>query len=142
MPGKKKPKIPTNPADCADLLYTTREKRLALQKDITAYEELETTLKDYFINTMSKKSTGISGSVANVQLEKKVIPTVEDWPKFYAHIKKTGQWDLMQKRVADTAVQERWDAKKEVPGVGRFNVIKVSCTKLKKNVKGIRGKRK
>jgi hypothetical protein len=55
---------------------------------------------------------------------------VEDWPKLYAHIKKTGEFELMQRRLGETAVKERWDADKQVPGVGRFTAKKVSCTRV------------
>jgi hypothetical protein len=137
----QKPSIPKEPAECADLLYVTREKRLALQRKIEEYELLESTLKDFFINTVSKKSTGVAGRVARIQLENKTIPTVTDWPKLYAHIRKTGNWELLQKRVSEGAVTERWDSDHEVPGVGRFNVVKVSCTAVRKNVKGLGGKK-
>ena len=50
--------------------------------------------------------------------------------KFYAHLKKTGDFELLNRALNRAAVNERWAAHKQVPGVGKFHVKKVSCTKL------------
>jgi len=126
-----KPPIPKSAAQCADLLYKTREERLALQKQVEKLETLESTLKDFFINSLSKDSTGVAGRIARVQVNPKPVPIVEDWDKLYTYIKRTGQFDLMQKRLSTTAVEERWEAKKQVPGIGRLQAKTVSCTLLK-----------
>lgn len=132
--GKEKPlKLPKSPAQCADLLYKTRDQRLKAQKAVDKLQVLETALKEYFINNLDanvKDSTGVAGKLARVQITRDTIPTVEDWPKFYQHIKKTGSFELLQRSVSVSAVRERWDDKKEVPGVGKFSIKKVSCTKL------------
>jgi hypothetical protein len=125
-------KLPTSPGACADLLYNTRQDRLTLQKQVEKLQALETQIKEHFITTLSKaksKETGVIGKIACVEIDTKPVPVVEDWDKFYAHIAKTKNFELMQRRVNDTAVKERWEAKKEVPGVGRFNAVTVSCTK-------------
>jgi len=36
----------------------------------------------------------------------------------------------MQKRLIDGAIKERWEAGKEVPGVGHFNAVSVSINKV------------
>ncbi len=60
----------------------------------------------------------------------KQVPQVKDWDKFYAFVKKTGQFDLVQRRLADTAIRERWDNGKEVPGVEAFGAVSVSLNRL------------
>lgn len=125
-------KMPKTDGARADLLYITRAARYKLQHEVAKLEAIESAIEEYFINNLStKESTGVAGKVGRVQVQPKVVPVVEDWPKFYAHIKKTGEFELMQRRVAEGAVKERWDAKKQVPGVGRFNAKKVSCTAVK-----------
>jgi hypothetical protein len=124
-------KIPKTLGACADLLYTTREERLALQKQIDELAERESMLKEHVINNLPKSNaTGVSGKVANVRVETKTIPQVQDWEKFYQYISKNKAFDLLQRRVNDKAIQERWEAKKTVAGVGTFDVVKVSCTKV------------
>lgn len=131
MPREKQIKIPKDPAACADLLYSTREKRHVVQHEVEQLKELEGALEEFFVNRMGKGTTGIAGRVARVQISTTTKPVVENWDAFYAHIRKTGAFELMQRRVSEKAVEERWEDKKSVPGIGKFNVKKVSCTKLK-----------
>ena len=89
------------------------------------------TLEEHFIETLAVgESSGVQGLHSRVQVTESVIPAVENWEKFYAHIKKTGSFELLNRAVNRAAVAERWDAKKQVPGVTAFHAKKVSCTKL------------
>ena len=131
-PVKKKagPKLPKTLAECADLLYKTREERYKVQKVAAQMEALEKAIKERLINELPKgEAHGIMGRMAKVEIDTEVVPTIEDWTKFCAHLKKTGDFDLIQHRLSPTAVAERWENKKTIPGVGKFNVKKVSCTK-------------
>lgn len=123
--------LPRTPGECADLLYRTREARLAVQRQIDKLSKAESKLQEYFIETLPKSSsTGLAGRVARVQIEMRTVPTVEDWAKFYAHVKRTGEFELLQRRLNEGAVRERWEEGEKVEGVGTFNAKKVSCTKL------------
>jgi hypothetical protein len=68
--------------------------------------------------------------MARVQITESVVPNLEDPVKFYAFLKKTGDFELLNRALNRAAVNERWAARKQVPGVGKFHVKKVSCTKL------------
>jgi hypothetical protein len=122
--------LPPTAAECADLLYKARERRLELDHESERVKGLESKLQDWFITNLSTKQTGVAGQVARVQVEPKNVPQVEDWDKLYAYIKRTGAWELLQRRLGEAAVKERWDAKKQVPGVTVFHAKKVSCVKL------------
>lgn len=127
----KKFVIPKQLAQCADLLYETREARLALQKDVDALEDQEKQLREHIINNLPKsQATGVAGKVARATIVMKIVPQVQDWDKFYAHIKKTGDFELMQKRIGTKAIEERWENKKKVPGVEPFNAVTVSLNKV------------
>lgn len=129
--AKKSFDIPKTLGACADALYTTRQERLVEQKDIKLYEEFEKRLKEHIITELPKSdSTGVSGKVANAKVISDVIPTAEDWDKLYAYIKKNNRFDLLQRRLNEQAVMEMWEEGKEIPGVGRFNVLKISVTKV------------
>lgn len=127
-----KPKyvFPKTMGACADKLFETKARRLAMQKEVDAIEDEEKALKEHIINTLPKSDTGAAGKLARVTVVNKTLAQVTDWPAFYAYIKKTNQFDLMQRRVSDTAVFERWDNKKEVPGVGKMTVTSVSLNKI------------
>lgn len=123
--------LPKTDAACADLLYLTREARLQLQRQCERLEKGEKAIQEHFINTLHKNnSTGIAGMLARVQINIKPIPTVEDWPALQKYIKTNDAFDLLQRRLNESAVKERWEAKVELPGVTVFQAKKVSCTKL------------
>lgn len=124
-------KPPKSLAKCADMLYETRQARLALGKQVEELQKKETLLKDHLIEHLPKgDASGISGKVARVSILLKAKPTVEDWDSFYAYVKKTGAFELLQRRLSETAVKERWDDDKVVPGVGKFNYVDVSLGKV------------
>ena len=123
------------PGALADLLYGLEQltKQVAVLaapiSDIVGPKVKE--VEDHFINILPVgELSGVQGRAARVQITESPVPTVEDWEKFYAHIKKTGSFELLNRAVNRAAVKERWDARKQVPGVGRFISKKVSCTKL------------
>jgi len=123
--------LPALPAARVDLRYAVERQRLAVQKCAEALKEIETELNNWFIENLPKEqSSGLAGQQARIQLKTKIMPQVEDWNKLYKHIQKTGEFELLQRRLGDGAIKERWEAKKDVPGVGHFNAITVSCTKL------------
>jgi hypothetical protein len=44
-------------------------------------------------------------------------PVVGDWGALYAYIKTTGAWELLHKRISQTAIRERWQEGTDVPGI-------------------------
>lgn len=129
---KRKLKVPKSLAAAADALYTTKQERLAAQKEIAPLSEFEKALKEHLINNLPKsQAEGISGQTANAKIVRKEIPFIEDEKKVLAFAKKAGNEDLIKISVNMEAVQARWDEGKVVPGVGKHTVVTVSSTKLK-----------
>ena len=107
-----------------------RAKRLKLQKAVTALENQEKALKMQVMDALRKsKNKAVSNGERLFQLETSDEPTVEDWTKLQAHIQKTGEFDLLYRRVNNAAVKERWEVKARVPGVGKIPVDTLSDTK-------------
>jgi hypothetical protein len=128
-PAKPKYKWPKSMGVCADKLYDLRQKRLAQQKIVDELEAEEKALKEHIINTLPKSET--SGvAVARVTITSKDVPQVENWDLFYKHVKKTGEFELMQRRLSDSAINERWEQGKKIPGVKSFTVVSVSLNKV------------
>lgn len=128
---KRKLKMPKTLAGCADALYQTKKDRLAAQKEIEPLAQFEKDLKEYLINNLPKsEARGVSGQQANAKIVTKDIPRVEDEKAFMAFAKKKGNEDLVKIVPNMEAIQERWEAKKTVPGVKAFTVVTVSSTKL------------
>lgn len=124
-------KFPKAMGACADKLFELRNKRLAMQKEVDAVAAEETALKNHIIENLPKsEASGVAGKLARVTVVTKQIPQVKDWDAFYKYVKKTGSFDLMQKRLTDAAIKERWEAGKEIPGVEHFNAVSVSINKV------------
>lgn len=124
-------KVPKTLQAAADELYRVGAEKTAANKLVKDLEKFENQIKKFMTEEMERrKITVIGGKLAKIELKPKKIPTVEDWPKFYAFVAKTKSWDLLQKRLSEPAIRERWDDNKQIPGVGRFPITKVSCTKL------------
>lgn len=124
-------KLPKSLAACADLLYETRAKRLEIQKQVDELAKQESALREHLIANLPKsEATGVAGKVARATIVTDTKPRVVDWDAFRAYVSKHKAFELLQKRVSDEAIQERWDAGKEIPGVERFQVVKVSLNKV------------
>lgn len=118
----------------ADLLYEIEKAELKAARDtFKQLEKFVSKLEAWFIEQFEDDDQkGVTGKTARVEVKSKDCATVEDWDKFYTHIKKKGEFDLLNRAVNQKAVQERWDQKKQVPGVGKFVKRVLSITKVKK----------
>lgn len=121
--------FPKSLGACADLLYEKRQTRLAADKAAAALKEEEQALVNHIIDTLPKDSGGAVGKTHKVIVLTEVKQQVKDWDLFWPWVAKNKAWDCLQKRISDGAVQARIDAKKVVPGVEPFNVVKISLTK-------------
>lgn len=133
MAGVKKKtfKIPKTLGACADRLYETRQKRLAMQKEVDEVEAEEKALREHIIQTLPKsEASGVAGKVARVTVVTKDVPQVKDWDAFYKYVSRTKSFDLLQRRLGETAVKERWENGKKIPGVEAFTVVSVSLNKV------------
>lgn len=132
--GDAKPskfKIPKTVGACADLLLDLRTQKAVAQKVVDEIDEKIKALQSHLIETLPKSDqTGAVGKVAKALVKVTQEPAVQDWDAFYVHVAKTKSWDLLQRRLSSPAIKERWEAGKQVPGVGTFPVVKVSVTKL------------
>ena len=108
----------------------TAIKKMAITREAEALALRRKALETYLIDTLpASDADGICGKVTRATIKSKRVPTLKDWSKFTAFVKKTGKFELMQRRLSVEAVQEIWDAKKQVPGVEGFTVKKLSITK-------------
>lgn len=137
-------KMPKTLAACADKLYTTREERLSLNKNVEEFKAVEGALKTHIIDNLPKSNaTGITGRLAGVTISTKDIPQPDDWHKLYkgivdsylAHVKKkTGNedsaFDILNRALSTSTVEERINNGAVVPGVKFFKAVTVSISKV------------
>lgn len=138
--AKKKAKAefkpPKNLAQCADMYYTKREARLALEKQVAAIQAEESACREYLIANLPKSdASGIAGKVCRVAVENKMTAQVQDWDALHAYIHKNvgknpGLWGMLQRRVNESMIKEIWESGKKVPGVEPLDVPVLRCNKL------------
>lgn len=123
-------KLPSTLGACADLWHDIREERLRLQKLVDAEEAKETTIREHFLRTLSDSEGGAVGLRYKVTKDRGTKPVVKDWDAFWKYVLKNKATEFLQRRVSDGAIQERWDAGKQIPGVEPFQYVKFSLTKV------------
>ena len=108
--AKKKAAVRIDPAlaRLVDELYATRAARYLLQQQAARKKEREGEIRKALIVALPKfGATGLAGKLARAQLESEPIFVVEDWAKFYKYVQKTGEFELLQRRLAEGALAER-----------------------------------
>ena len=58
-----------------------------------------------------------ANEVASVSIKEETVPDVHDWDALYEHIKQTGDFSLIQRRVSSTAYSELLKLGENVPGL-------------------------
>lgn len=124
-------KFPKSLGACADLLYTIREKRLAADKAAAALKADETALINHIIDNLDKESSGAIGKHHKVRVVVKQKPQIKDFEELTKWVKKTGRFDVFQRRLSEQAIMDTLAQPKSkgVPGVELFNAVTVSLTK-------------
>lgn len=129
-------KAPKTLAECGDQLYSIREQRLAMQKQVDELQAQETFLREHLINTLPKSNaTGVAGKLVRVSIESKTVYQAKDWDAIRLYIKghaakNPGVWGLMNKALNQATIKEMYESGKKVPGIESLEVKVVSMNKL------------
>lgn len=116
-----------------DGLYSAREKRLELARQVDALKEEERGIKTLIMERLADmKSSKAAGQFATASISTKTEPLVEDWKKAYKYIHDKKAYHLLHQRIASRAWAELHDAGVTVPGIAAVAVKDLSLTKLTK----------
>ena len=125
-------KMPTTIGTTIDLLWSLREARKSAEAAVNEIKEKEAAVEAHLMNNFDRSGLdGAKGKYGLATLKHSTVADVTDWPAFYRYIQKNKAWELLQKRPAITAIRERWDANKSIPGVEPKEVVQLSLTKVK-----------
>jgi hypothetical protein len=75
--------------------------------------------------------TSIGGTMARCAIVHKTVPQVVAWDELYQHIMRTGEFDLLHRRVGEAAVKARWESGVDVPGISAVDVNDLSVTRVR-----------
>jgi len=114
-----------------DRLYRLREERQALSKRVDLLKKEESALKEHLIQSISKERLqGARGRTAQFNFKPISRPTIEDMVRVCRwQVTKAGVI-VLQRRLNEATVNALWEDGKATPGIGTFDDIKVSLTRL------------
>ena len=67
---------------------------------------------------------------ASVSINQDTVPEVVDWDAFYAYVKATDDFSLLQRRVSSTAYKELRKLGEEVPGLQPREIRRINFRSL------------
>ena len=133
----KMPKLPKNLGGCVDLYYDLRQERLEAERAAEALKKREVFVYEHIINNIPKGDGGAVGKRFKAIRTETPIYSIDDDTEFYAFIKKTGDFSLLNRAINQKAVRERLEDPKfvkkyggKVPGTKKFTKIGLSVTKV------------
>jgi len=91
-------------------------KRQAMTKEVNLLEKEEKRLAELILPNVPQIGEVVLGG-ATFRRKIKVKPMVGDWAAFYEYIRSNNAFDLLHRRITDTAVKLRWDDGIQIPGV-------------------------
>ena len=71
-----------------------------------------------------------ANEVASVSIKEETVPDVHDWDALYEHIKQTGDFSLIQRRVSSTAYRELLKLGENVPGLKPREIRRINFRSL------------
>lgn len=115
-----------------DQLVAIRDKKKVLAEQVDLLDAEYKQVEEALIERLKAEgSTKGSGKLATCSITMATVPTVTDWDKVYAYIKKTGFWHLLQRRMSDAAWRELFEkAGKPLPGTEPFSKEKLNVRAL------------
>lgn len=116
-----------------DELHKLREQQRALTKKEKALNEKEHAKESELLGALSRaKLDGAKGKRATASVHSLLTCKVEEWPRLTAWMKRTGHFEILQKRVSTTTYKEMLDAKVRVPGIVTDVINSIGLTKRSK----------
>jgi hypothetical protein len=119
--------------DLIDLLYQKREERLKMQGEVDNLEMEEKAIREAIISNLGEQGLqGGKGMVATASITRRVVGAPKDWDALYGYIQSTGSFDLLHKRISDTAYRDRLEQGVVVPGLEPVELVGLSLVKAGK----------
>jgi len=118
-----------------DSMYDLREAKRALESKI---EDIDKVYRQHEEELMKKlDDSGLdkaSGKLASASISSTNVGNVTDWETLYKYIKRTNNFQLLQRRLSDPAYRELMELKGTVPGVQPFIRKRLNLTTRKENI--------
>lgn len=120
-----------NISELIDEIIRVKAERESLNTLSSTLTSRLVTLERDLMEAMSAAGTTKAASTAghSCKMEKKVYPAIKDWNAFYNYVQETNSFDLLHKRLSNTAFRDRWAAGEEIPGTSSSEIWEIAITK-------------
>ena len=103
--------IPATLGACADRLLELRELKAKQQRVLDALADEERAIREHLIRELPKsEAEGVVGHTAKAVVHIKQRPTYTDWTAVCDWVRTTGDFSILQHRLSEAAIRERWEA--------------------------------
>lgn len=112
-----------NLTQLVDAYIAKRIDRLLADKAAALLKAEENQLKKNLLEIRAASGAkSLGGTLGTLNWHRKNKPIVENWGALYAYIKQYDAFELLQRRIGEKAVEERWEDGIVIPGVTTFPV--------------------
>lgn len=125
--------MPDHLGQVADEYKRVQTVRLAMDKDVARVKARETELKNHLIDNIDvDNEAGVMGQKYQAVIKTDARPRMDSefWPQLHEWIAENERFDLLQKRLSDTAVMDLINSGVELPGIEKMTVKNVSVRKV------------
>ena len=116
-----------------DQFDQVRSDRLDADKLSSTLKKQETQLKTQIIDHLQAEGVDvIGGTTLTVTLTRKSKPNAQDWGEIYGYILETREFDILHRRLTETAIKARWEDGLNIPGVTEIEVLDLSLSHVRR----------
>ena len=114
-----------------DDLFALRAKKQELEARVKKIEAEYAEIEEALMAKLKAEGTDKgAGKLASASISSVVVGNLDDADKFFAYVKKTGYFHLMQRRLSDPAIRELLASKGSIPGVTPFTKVRLNLRVL------------
>lgn len=118
-------------AHIVDQYSTVRAQRLDADKAAASLKKVEMSIHAHIMDTLIAEGVGsVGGSRHRVTRQIKLRTNATSWPEVQAWIATTGNFQILQRRFNDKAIDEIEESGLIIPGTEKFETNKLSVSKL------------
>ena len=101
-------------------LATLKEQMDLLEKDRKAAE------KHIYLQMSEQDIDYVKGERCSIRMVDQDVPRAADWETLYEHIRATGEFDLLHRRLSSGAFKERWMDGDSIPGAKKESLRRLT----------------
>lgn len=114
-----------------DSMFDLREQKRELETKIKLLDDKFNSEQELLMERLeAEKTDSAKGKKASVSITTGVVANVTDWSELERFVKRTGNFQLFQRRISDPAFRELMESKGKVPGIEPFTKKKVNLRTL------------